>query len=389
MAYTKHTTEEKRDYVKEIRDNFVDKVITSLEEGKIPWERGWDIDLAWPENAATKHQYTGMNAIFLMIAGYKDPRWATFSQAKENGWTIKKGSHGIKILRPIYIEHKTGKIVNQKKLDAMGTTGSEKYINEECHIAFSAYTVHNGENIEGLEPLQKKEKKAVDYDKIEEIMKNCGVPINYGGPSAYYDLLADSIHLPDRENFHSETEFYSTALHEISHSTGHPSRLNRDMIGKFGSEDYAYEELIAEFSSVFIRMEKGIAYNEKNNMAYLQSWAQAFKTDKNLIFTAISQADKASKMVLSYEHGIQKSVEQEVEKDQNNEEDLKVSRALPYELGVEENSDENFSVKIINKKEKINGEHDILAIAQEKNNTEKLEKTKTKKKDTGYEISMR
>ena len=124
--------------------------------------------------------------------------------------------------------------------------------------------------------------------------------IVYGGSRAFYRTDTDEVHLPKRADFKSMQEFYSTALHEIGHSTGHETRLNRDLSGGFGSEKYAMEELRAEIASIFMEQDVGIEASEgrlQNNAAYLQSWKEEIKENPNALFTAITDADKIAKYV--------------------------------------------------------------------------------------------
>ncbi|MGN0767732.1 MAG: zincin-like metallopeptidase domain-containing protein, partial [Christensenellales bacterium] len=134
--------------------------------------------------------------------------------------------------------------------------------------------------------------------------------IVYGGSQAYYRASTDEVHLPVREDFKSMQEFYSTALHEIGHSTGHETRLNRDLSGGFGSEKYATEELRAEIASIFMEQDIGIEASEgrlQNNAAYLQAWKEEIKENPNALFTAITDADKIAKYVSEKERAYRRT----------------------------------------------------------------------------------
>ena len=128
--------------------------------------------------------------------------------------------------------------------------------------------------------------------------------IVYGGSQAFYRPSTDEVHLPEREKFKSTQSFYDTAFHEIGHSTGHESRLNRDLSGGFGSQSYAMEELRAEIASIFMAQDLGIEPSEdrlQNNAAYIQSWKDEIKENPNALFTAIADADKIARYVSSKE----------------------------------------------------------------------------------------
>ena len=166
------------------------------------------------------------------------------------------------------------------------------------------YRVFNCSLMDGVPA---KEKPQIDVndrnDRAEAILdywdKN-EAKIVYGGSQAFYRTDTDEVHLPERADFKSMQEFYSTALHEIGHSTGHESRLNRDLSGRFGSEGYAMEELRAEIASIFMEQDLEIEPSEgrlQNNVAYIQSWKEEIKENPNALFTAITDADKIAKYV--------------------------------------------------------------------------------------------
>ena len=305
---------------KEEREKFVDSVIKSLEEGKIPWEKDWNLNQNGAiHNPVSKTNYRGINNAKLLITGmkkgYTDSRWLTYNQANSQGWHVKKGEKGTSIEIFKYYDKKTKKDLDFNMYNSLSKEEKEKYFKENVYIVAKTYTVFNGEQIEGIPKLEKKEVDIQkEYNKIDKIIKNCGVPIEYGGNNACYIPNLDKIKLPEKAQFKSEDRFYGTALHEIAHSTGHSSRLNRDLTGKFGSEKYAKEELVAEFASVFIAQEKGICCTnrEENSKAYIQSWIKALKNDKNELFVAMKEAEKASQMVLGYEK------EQKLEKNNEN-----------------------------------------------------------------------
>lgn len=300
--------EEKKNKFKEEREKFVDGVIKSLEEGKIPWEKDWE-KLSAAQNPITGTKYKGINNIRLYVAmiekGYTDNRWATYNQASNKGWQVRKGEKATPIEIFKFYDKSTKKDLDMKMYNELPPTERLKYYQENVYIVGKIYSVFNGEQIEGIPPLEHK-KVEVDYNKLDKIIENSGVTFQYGGGEAYYNKEKDMIVLPKKEQFKTEAAFYGTALHEIAHSTGHEKRLNRTMEGNFGSEKYAREELVAEFASVFIGQEKGVGYSERNlenSKAYIQSWVSVLKNDKNELFTAIKEAEKACEMVVNYELG--------------------------------------------------------------------------------------
>ena len=312
--------EEKKNKFKEEREKFVDDVIKSLEAGKIPWEKDWEKVSGPVHNPITGTKYRGINNIKLYAAmikkGYTDNRWVTFKQAQKEEWKIRKGEKGTSIEIFKYYDKLTKKDLDREMLRALSLEKQREYFQENVYIMGKTYTVFNGEQIEGIPPLEYK-KKEVDYNKLDKIIENSGVTFKYGGNAAYYNETIDTIVLPRKEQFKTEAAFYGTALHELAHSTGHEARLNRTMKGSFGSEKYAREELIAEFASVFIGQEKGVGYSERNlenSKAYIQEWVSVLKNDKTELFTAIKEAEKASEMVVGYELGKVLNVERSKEK---------------------------------------------------------------------------
>lgn len=289
---------------KEERDKFVESLIQSLEEGKIPWERDWESTASIIHNPVSQTKYQGRNAFKLAVTsfkkGYADPRWVTFKQAQQAGWKVKKGEKATTIEIYQKYDKATKKEFNEKVLEGMSYAEKNKYVKENVYFFIKTHNVFNGQQLEGIAPF-KEEKREVKYEKIDKILQNSKIPIQYLGDKAFYEHTTDSITLPEKENFKSENRFYGTALHELSHSTGHKDRLNRDIDAKFGSKKYAREELVAEFSSVFIGQQLGLNYDKEmlnNSKAYLQNWAKQLKADKNLLYGAIKDAEIASKSII-------------------------------------------------------------------------------------------
>ena len=143
----------------------------------------------------------------------------------------------------------------------------------------------------------------------ESILQNSGAVLKHDQHDrAFYNRLEDSVHLPRQEAFKTAADYYGTALHELAHWTGHPTRLNRPTLTdsyRFGDTNYAKEELRAELASVFLAAERGIPHNPKQHAAYVGSWIAALRDDKNEIFRAAREAHRAADFVLSLEKGAQ------------------------------------------------------------------------------------
>ncbi len=162
-----------------------------------------------------------------------------------------------------------------------------------------SFRVFNLDQIDGIAAPAREERPAfVALQEAERILAASPAPIHLGGTQAYYHLSSDTIHLPERERFTSPEAFYSVALHEMTHSTGHSSRLNRTFGKRFGDEAYAMEELVAEMGSAFLNADLGIINATLPDHAnYLASWIKVLRSDKKAILTAAAQAAKAQAFI--------------------------------------------------------------------------------------------
>ena len=201
-------------------------------------------------------------------------------------------------------DKETKKRFDRSVLDGMTASEQQEYMDKNVYWLRKFYRVFNCSLMDGVPA---KEKPLIDIndrnERAEAILlywDQNESKIVYGGSQAYYKASSDEVHLPKRADFKSMQEFYSTALHEIGHSTGHETRLNRDLSGGFGSEGYAMEELRAEIASIFMEQDLEIEPSEgrlQNNAAYIQSWKEEIKENPNALFTAITDADKIAKYV--------------------------------------------------------------------------------------------
>jgi len=277
------------------------KIIAAIEKaqetgGPLPWRKPWDAaDYGPHRNPITGTEYSGINAVLLAIAanekGFDDPRWLTFNNIKSKGYTLEKGSKAETIY---YFEMKTfpdiDKDTGKVKIDP--ETGEEKV---KLIPLCKASKVFNASNINGIEPLPKPEKHNWTPEQMgEAIAMLAPCAIKHGGNRAYYAPGTDHIGMPQRDSFKSPTGYYATLAHEIGHSTGHKDRLARDFSGRFGSEAYAFEELVAELTSVMVQTKTGLPVSDiEQHAGYVQSWVKVLQDDKKAIFTASAQAKNA------------------------------------------------------------------------------------------------
>lgn len=252
-----------------------------------------------PYNGKGFNLYNGINQINLSMhlsqTTSADPRYYTFKQIKDLDLKLKKGSKGVQVQFYKIITKET------KKLNKKGQPIA-------VQIPFIRLThAFNAQDIEGLDPYEKTKGFAALKDdrdlstKLNEVIKNSGMNISHGGNHAFYiGGSSDSIMMPPPERFSSKQAYAATLLHELAHSTGHPSRQNRDMGDKdLNRTSYAKEELRAELSSVFMCQRLGISYQlEKdqthieNSAAYLKGWKSILNNDKAEFFKAARDANK-------------------------------------------------------------------------------------------------
>lgn len=300
-----------RDKVTEIRDTMIQAILARIEKDPLNWTAGWNKVSGNPVNGKTDTAYRGLNSIYLYLMseqhGYNDPRWVTFNQAKALGASIKKGEKSYPVLFYERYDKLTKKEYDPKTTKSMTEEERAEYERENVRFILKYYSVFNAQQcvnfpeLDNSTLLMSEEERANQNELIETIIANSVAPINYdGGSRAYYQPSTDSIHLPAIENFHSMQDYYATALHEIAHSTGHESRLNRDLSGVFGSQSYAVEELRAELACVFMQIEHGITFEGNhinNHAAYVQSWLEAVKSDPTVFYKAVRDAGKIADYV--------------------------------------------------------------------------------------------
>ncbi|MGR6830870.1 ArdC family protein [Aliivibrio wodanis] len=277
-------TKSKPDFYQQITN----QIIEALESGVKPWVCPWNKteQSGIPSNASTGALYNGMNIMLLWMSatmqGFSSSSWMTFKQAKEKGGQVRKGEKGTHIFFYNMIEKKE--------------KGSDEI---ERYAMLKTYTVFNLDQIDGLldsmrsHVVTASETSTIcSLEHVEHFLNATGASIVYNGQCAFYRPSTDEIVIPDMSRFSSTEDLYATTLHELTHWTGHKTRLERKNNNVFGSKDYAFEELIAELGSVFLMADLGIV-GEVQHESYIANWLTALKDDKRYIFKAASQASKA------------------------------------------------------------------------------------------------
>lgn len=290
-----------------LQQQLAEQFLHILEEEKLDWKKEWSGLSGRPYNPVSKTVYHGSNYFSLLLTsmakGYQDPRWCTFAQIKEQGWTLKAGkgqSAKIEFWYPYDREQK--KAISWQEFREAGGQ-----INDRYQLFSRAYSVYNGDMIVGIPKLEVTQNEIQPVELVDTISGSMGVSISYHkSDQAFYRPVEDRIYLPYRQQFHSEYAYASTALHELSHATGSEHRLNRKQGGEFGTEPYAYEELVAEISSCFLSSELPMGQTEEhlqNHKAYVQSWIQGIKEQPEALFRAVKDAEQAA-VYLEYHGGL-------------------------------------------------------------------------------------
>jgi antirestriction protein ArdC len=265
------------------------RIVAELERGAAPWVKPWSATAGQnvPQNAVTGRPYSGCNVILLWLArdhGWATPRFLTFKQAREAGGHVRKGEHGTKVyfVKQLQVKDSDGEGADTRLVPML-----------------REFVVFNVDQTEGLpdsirvgKPLRVRNPDTRDA-LADDFLRSTGADIREGHGEAYYVPSRDFISMPAFAAFKGADHFYNVALHELTHWSGHASRLDRDLKNRFGSRAYAAEELIAELGAAFLSAEFGFDGNVRN-AGYIATWIDLLKSDKRAFFTACSKASQAA-----------------------------------------------------------------------------------------------
>lgn len=288
------------DIYAEITNKFID----ALEKGTRPWQKPWT-SIGGPRNAVTDRPYSGINKLVCMLEAASqdgDPRFCTFKQAKDAGWSVKKGAKAIHLVKWVELEKKP-KFDNKEKEEEITDT---ELSTERKVLIPVGFSVFHASQIAGIPPLEKTQvaDHSEDIKRTQALADTLSVRLVHTGDRAYYTRDFDQVVMPPVEAFKSSMDYAGTLLHELAHSTGHEKRLNRTFGKAFGDENYAKEELRAELGSVFMATTRDLPLSEEHfekHSAYLASWIAALKNDKKELFRAASDAEKIDAYVTKLE----------------------------------------------------------------------------------------
>lgn len=290
MTNSAHDSTDSKPSKASVYEIITERIIERIEtEGRLPWHKPWIEGFA--RNLVSKKHYRGSNVWLLNMAPFSSPHWLTFKQAQQLGGTVRKGEKGWPVVYWSWFKSKD-------KL-----TGEEK-----TFPILKYYTVFNLQQCEGIEAPATEGKRMNSDESIEEcerVIKTMRKrpDIKHEANQAFYNPRFDYVNMPNKEMFHDAPGYYHTLFHELTHATGHESRLGRlkgdAVLAKFGSEPYAKEELVAELGASYLSGVAGIqASQEDNSIAYLQGWIKALKNDPKLLVQASAQAQKAADYIL-------------------------------------------------------------------------------------------
>lgn len=318
-TYGKYSGKSPTEKLTDARQALFDALLADMEREGSRWVKEWSFPHP-PMNGVTGKGYGPRNTAMLMYAmrdgGFRDPRFATFKMASDKGCHIIKGSHGYPIERwkrmLVSKTDPTARLKQPKTEEEWKIALKNPEYKEEPRCV-GTFTVFNAEQMENTENLISVECfKPIEPDRIADgLVKASPCPvIETPNDEAFYLPGADKIYVPQRNQFTSVESFCRTLLHEMGHSTGHPSRLDREQCGlKQNRQKYAFEELIAELSSVFtanaigldlrgVDEDKPLSGDEvdamSNSAAYLKGWASQLKDPGGELLKAATRASKAA-----------------------------------------------------------------------------------------------
>ena len=280
-----------------IYQRITDQILAAIEAGAGDWKMPWHsdgTDITQPINAASGKAYRRVNVIALwataQACGYTGARWATHRQWQEMGAQVRKGE-------------KSAPVVFWKVFDKDEEQTEEPSENDRRRFMARGYSVFNASQVDGYEaPPAVILPPSVRIGRAEDFFANLGAEVRHGGNRAYFQFSTDHIQMPPLEAFRDAVAYYATLSHEATHWTGTKTRLDRDMSGRFGSEGYAAEELVAELGAAFLCGSLSLANEPRpDHAAYITSWLKVLRSDNRAIFTAAAKAQQAA----DYLHNLQ------------------------------------------------------------------------------------
>ena len=315
----------------DVYTRITNQIIASIEAGADAFQMPWHSEgsVLRPVNAFNGKPYRGVNVLALWCAadeaGYSSDKWATYKQWQESGAQVKKGEKSSSIV--------FWKIFNPQQPDE-APPAPQGAADEDQHrrMMARAYSVFNAEQVEGYQappaPQPRPEVQRVAH--ADAFFQALGADIRHGGSRAYFKPSTDHIQMPDFAAFRDALSYYAILGHESIHWTGAEKRLHRDMSGRFGAEQYAAEELVAELGAAFLCADLGLSNEPRpDHAAYAASWLKVLKNDNRAIFTAAAKAQQA----VDFAHSLQPQPTGEPSPDDGEEPALSVTQPVQFTLG--------------------------------------------------------
>ena len=282
----------------DVYERITAEIIEAIEAGCSKFEMPWHTLGVLPSNARNNRRYRGINVLALWAAatrqGFSTSLWATYAQWHELGAQVRKGEKSTAVVFWKFYGDES---------ETEDDTPAEDNATKRCFAR--AYHVFNADQVDGFQiPDVPRLPDAERIERAEYFFRRTGMRIIEKGARASYDPQSDEIHMPAFALFKKADYFYSTLAHEAIHATGAPSRCNRQLGNRFGSELYAAEELVAELGGAFLSAELQLQTEPKtDNAPYIENWLKVLKSDKRAIFAAATKAQQASEWLTGKQRG--------------------------------------------------------------------------------------
>ena len=293
----------------------VDLLIAQLEAGTSPWRREWDASCGdHHRNLRSGRRYRGVNPILLTLGmhrrGSSLPYWCGWGEARALGLVPRTGTKAVMVLRPQQHRRLGAARLAEPQTAARDTPFGDALAQPEATtwVSYRPVPLFNASDLVGdaLPALLNHRAERVNASRrseperlaaAEAVLQSWPVPLDHGSERACYLPVADRIVLPVRSAFHSAAAYYATWAHEAVHSTGHVSRLARDLTGCSTSPSYAREELVAELGSVLLGDRLEIGSDLANHASYLASWINLLKETPRLLLQVLAEARRAADLI--------------------------------------------------------------------------------------------
>lgn len=272
------------------------RIVAALEAGVTPWIRPWSVDYdPSPINAVSRRSYRGINLVLLTLEaqtrGFSRNAWLTYRQAQELGAQVRRGESGTTVV-----------FYKLKELPRAMTVAELEDEKRPKVVSFLRwFTVFNVAQVDALPERLRVKEAMVSWDPhqaAETLLRESRADIRHGGHEAFYSPADDRIQMPERGAFAGAGAYYSVALHELVHWTGHPTRLHRDLGRRFGEAAYAMEELVAEMGAAFLCASCHLE-GHLRHANYIGHWLHVLKDDKRAVFGAAAKAQQAADFIES------------------------------------------------------------------------------------------